>query len=302
LGSLIPNNKSSAGGSAPQKTTPQKKATEPIEEDSSIDLNVANSSITELPVDEIVSNRHQPRKHFVPEQLEELSKSIREHGIIQPLVVVPTEDGEHELIAGERRLRASKMAGLKKVPVIMREASELERLELALIENIQRADLNPIEEAESYQKLNDEFGLTHIDIGKKVGKSRPIISNAIRLLSLPTEIQLAIAERKITSGHARAILEVHDEEKRMALFRKVIDEKLSIGDTTIEAKRVEVNRHTRVAVNRDPNIEAFERSLRDRLGTKVMIGKRGKNLGIVTIEFYGDEELSGLVSKILGEE
>ncbi|OJI07670.1 hypothetical protein BK004_00985 [bacterium CG10_46_32] len=268
---------------------------------SSIDENVAQSSINELSVDTIVSNRHQPRKHFIQEELESLSQSIKEHGIIQPLVVVSDGAGSYELIAGERRLRASKMAGLKTVPVIIRKSGELERLELALIENIQRSDLNPIEEAESYQKLNDEFGLTHQQIADRMGKTRPLISNAIRLLSLPAEIQIALAERKINSGHARAILEVHDDVKRMTLFKKILAEKLSIVDATHEARKVEVNRHTRT-VNKDPNIEAYERKLSGALGTRVVIGRKGKNAGTITIEFYEPQELSAIMQKLLGGE
>ena len=298
LGSLIPSKQEAE---AKLKKATIAKSSPKSSDRSSVDLKVANSQILELSVEKIISNRHQPSKHFVQEEIQELADSIKEHGIIQPLVVVGAEDGKYELIAGERRTRAAKIAGLKKVPVIVREANELERLELALIENIQRSDLNPIEEAEAYQKLNDEFGLTHEDIAKRVGKSRPLISNAVRLLGLPAEIQKAISERKITSGHARAILEVLDDDKRMVLFRKVIDEKLTIGDTTQEAKKVEVNRHTRNIVNKDPNIVAYEKQLMDILGTKVIIGKRGKNLGVITIEYYGDDELSGLVAKLIGE-
>ena len=268
---------------------------------SGIDEAVAQSSVLEVPLERVVSNRHQPRKHFVQEELESLAQSIKAHGIIQPLVVVRDENGRYELIAGERRLRAAKIAGLKTVPVIMRKSDELERLELALIENIQRSDLNPIEEAEAYQKLNDEFGLTHQQIADRVGKTRPLISNAIRLLALPAEIQMALAEGKINAGHGRAILEVHDEGKRMALFRKILAERLSIVDATHEAHRVEVNRHTRL-VRKDPNIEAYERALAERLGTKVSIGRKGKNAGIITIEFYEPKELEAIVSKLLGRE
>ena len=266
---------------------------------SSVEIEVAQSSIISLPVEKIVSNRHQPRKYFNQEELESLSQSIKVHGIIQPLVVVRDASGSYELIAGERRLRASKMAGLKTVPAIIRESDELERLELALIENIQRSDLNPIEEAESYQKLNDEFGLTHQQIADRVGKTRPLISNAVRLLGLPAEIQMALSERKINTGHARAILEVHDDAKRMALFKKILSEKLSIVDATHEARKVEVNRHTRT-ITKDPNIEAYERKLAEFLGTRVSIGRKGKNAGVITIDFYEPNELDGLVEKLLG--
>ncbi|OIO49726.1 MAG: chromosome partitioning protein ParB [Parcubacteria group bacterium CG_4_9_14_0_2_um_filter_41_8] len=256
------------------------------------------SRMIDIEVEKVESNRHNPRKYFDEEKLNELAESIKAHGIIQPLVVVPSNNGKYELIAGERRLRASKLAGLKTVPAIVRQADELERLELALIENIQRADLNPIEEALAYQKLNDEFGLTHDEIGKRVNKTRPLISNAIRLLALDPEIQKAVAERKITTGHARLILEIQDEAKRMQMFKKILDQKLNISDTSQEVKKVEINRHTRTII-RDPNIEELEKQLRDALGTKVMIGRRGTKVGLITIEFYGEDELKQIASKII---
>jgi len=294
LGSLIPSKEDKKNSEIPRATPDDSYFSTPKKSSLRSAL-----SVDELDVNKIVSNRHQPRKHFDQEALLELSESIKRHGIIQPLVVVSYEDDKYELIAGERRLRASKIAGLTRVPVIKREADELERLELALIENIQRADLNPIEEAEAYQKLNDEFGLTHEDIGKRVGKTRPLISNAIRLLGLPAEIQKAVAERKITTGHARLILEIKDNEKRMETFRKVIEQKMNISDTSLEVKKVEVNRHTR-KITKDPVIDEYERMLRDFFGTKVTIGKRGQKGGIITIEFYGDDELKNIMS-ILNE-
>lgn len=285
LGSLIPNKSSffsaNTFGSRP------------------LDDNAAQSSVYEVPIESIVSNKYQPRQYFSEKPLQELAASIKEHGILQPLVVVKSGSG-YELIAGERRLRASKIAGLKTVPVIIREASELQKLELALIENIQRSDLNPIESAEAYQKLNDEFGLTHDEIAKKMGKSRPMISNAIRLLGLPGEMQQALAEGRITEGHAKVLLEIHDNDKRLELFRRVLADKLTISDTSKEVKRVEVNRHTR-KITRDPNLEAHEERLREALGTKVSIRRRGKNGGEIVIEYYGEEEFNDLMTKLAGD-
>ncbi len=263
-----------------------------------VDEAVAQSSVFEIPIGDIASNKHQPRKFFSEKPLQELAVSIKEHGILQPLVVVKSAGG-YELIAGERRLRAAKIAGLAKVPVIVRESDELERLELALIENIQRSDLNLIEEAEAYQKLNDEFGLTHEQIAKRMGKSRPVISNTIRLLSLPAEIQEAIAEAKITEGHAKVLMEIKDDAKRLALFRRVLAEKLTITDTASEVKRIEVRQHSRT-VKRDPNTAAIEDDLRAALGTKVTVRKRGRNGGVIAIEYYGEEELKGVLDKLLG--
>ncbi len=295
LGSLIPSNKQEQSKSAEDSISNHVPTGAHI----SPNKEIARSQITEIDVENIVSNRHQPRKQFDEQALNELSESIKKHGIIQPLVVVPNDDNTYELVAGERRLRASKMAGLNTVPVIKREADELERLELALIENIQRADLNPIEEAEAYQKLNDEFGLTHEQIGKRVGKTRPLISNSIRLLGLPAEIQKAVAERKITTGHARLLLEIRDEDKIMKMFRKIISEKMNITDTAREVKQVAVGRHTR-KITKDPNIEEYERQLRDLLGTRVSIGKRGKQSGVITIEFYGEDQLKDIIIALNG--
>ena len=255
--------------------------------------------IFELDVDLIKSNRHQPRKHFNEEELRDLSASIQEHGVIQPLVVVQDQDGTYELIAGERRLRASKMAGLKKVPIIKRQADEMDRLELALVENIQRSDLNPIEEGEAYQKLNDEFGLSHEEIGRRVGKSRPLISNAIRLLGLPSEVQKAISEHKITSAHGRLLLEMKDEKQQIEMLQKIISQRMNISDTMREVRSVSKYRYIR-KINKDPNTEAYEQELRARLGTKVVIGKRGKQTGLITIEFYSESEMKDIISKILG--
>jgi len=284
LGSLIPNKSNFFSASSFERR------------DIDIDEAAANSRIVDVPVESIISNKYQPRQYFSEKPLQELAASIKEHGILQPLVVVKAGAG-YELIAGERRLRASKIAGLKTVPVIIRQASELQKLELALIENIQRSDLNPIESAEAYQKLNDEFGLTHEEIAKKMGKSRPMISNAIRLLGLPAEMQQALAEGRITEGHAKVLLEIHDNDKRLALFKRVLADKLTISDTSQEVKKVEVNRHTR-KITRDPNLEAHEERLREALGTKVSIRRRGKNGGEIVIEYYGEEEFADLIEKL----
>ena len=293
LGSLIPNKSDQLKQKNKNK---QPDASSGDVGTHGIEIRVSNSQIIDLPIDSITSNSHQPRKFFDEKSLQELANSIKEHGILQPLVVVKEKDEKYELIAGERRLRASKIAKLDKVPVIIREVGELEKLELAMIENIQRADLNPIETAQAYQKMNDDFGLTHNQIAKRLGKSRPVISNSIRLLRLPDEIQKALAEGKITEGHAKVLLEIKNNDKRLALFKRVLGEKLSITDTAQEVKKVEVNRHTR-KVTKDPNIETYEEQLRASLGTKVLIKKRGKHAGVIVIEYYGEEEFNGLISK-----
>ncbi len=295
LGSLIPK----PTIPSPSEDTSEATSTKPTLSEGGLDTTVAESDILEVSVDDVHSNTYQPRKYFSEKHLNELADSIKEHGVLQPLVVIPRKEGGYELIAGERRLRASKQAGKKHVPIIVRQASELERLELALIENIQRADLNPIEEAWSYQKLNDEFGLTHEQVAKRVGKSRSTITNALRMLQLPENIQQAIAEGKITEGHAKVLMEIKDEDRRAELFERVLKEKLTITDTAEEVKKVAVNRHTRT-VRKDPTLGAYEQELRGLLGTKVSIKKRGKHAGIVQIEYYGDEEFQALLEKLRG--
>lgn len=263
-----------------------------------IDEKISRSAVIEAPISEITSNKHQPRRYFEDDSLRELAVSIKEHGILQPLVVVKNDSGGgYELIAGERRLRAARLANLKTVPVIARQAGELERLELALIENIQRADLNLIEQAQAYKKLNDEFGLTQDQIAGRMGKSRPVVTNTIRLLSLPQEIQHAVAEGKIREGHAKVLLEVKDAEKRLALFHEILREKFSIPDTISEVKRIQVKPHTR-RIRKDPNTIALEDDLRRALGTKVHIRRLGKSAGEIVIEYYGEEELAALMEKL----
>lgn len=255
--------------------------------------------VLSIPIDKIVSNQFQPRQYFPDEELQELSRSIKQHGILQPLVVIAApEQGRYELVAGERRWRAARLAGLRVVPAILRAAGELEQLQLALIENIQRSDLTPIEEALAYQKLNDDFGLTHDQIAQRMGKSRPAISNTLRLLALPAEMQAAIGEGKITFGHAKILLSVADKEEREKLFKRILGEKLTVSDATLDAKtKTSVRSFTR-QLARDPNLAAYEDALRSRLGTKVNIRRRGKLGGQIVIEYYGDEELRAIVKKI----
>lgn len=255
------------------------------------------NKVSEIPVEKIISNTHQPRQYFREDALRELANSIEEHGILQPLVVLPEDKGSYELVAGERRLRAAKIAGLRRVPVIIRPASDLDKLELALIENIQRSDLNPIEEAESYQKLSDHFGITHEQIAKRLGKSRSAISNSLRLLSLPGYIKEAIAVGQITEGHAKVLISIKDEAKQKELFKRVLKDKLSVSDVSYQARGSQVRAHQR-QISLDPNLVALEDELRSNLGTKVTIRKRGKSGGQIVIEYFGEEELADLVGKL----
>ncbi|HLC69795.1 MAG TPA: ParB/RepB/Spo0J family partition protein [Patescibacteria group bacterium] len=252
--------------------------------------------VWQVPVEKIVPNRKQPRKEFEPEALKELSDSIRIHGIIQPLVVVEDSNGGYELVAGERRLRASKMAGLKEVPVIVKNHLEDQaKLEIALIENIQRADLNSIEEAHAYRELADVFGLTQQAIADKVGRSRPAVANIMRLLDLPIEIQEALMAGKINTGQARALLTLDNREKQLDMMKSMLGQKMSIRDLERETVRQNPTRG-----RRDPNIMFLEEKLRLSLGTKVTISeKNGK--GHVQVSFYSKDELKNLITKLTGE-
>lgn len=253
----------------------------------------AESADSEVPIDLIVENPHQPRKYFAPEELEDLASSIREHGIMQPLVVTKKEDGTFELIAGERRLRASKLVGLKKVPVVVRSASEQQKLELALIENIQRQNLNAVEEAIAYQSLIDQFSLRQEDVAKRVGKSRSHVTNTLRLLELDEPILQAISEGKITRSHARTLLQEPNPSKRRDLFGQMING----GMTVREAEARAGNPRRFSAPDKDPNIAAIERELREQLGTKVKIKMNG-GTGTLSLHFYSRDELKGFIDQL----
>lgn len=251
----------------------------------------------EVDIDEISLNPHQPRQHFDHQALEDLINSIKEHGIIQPLVVTQKGAG-YELIAGERRLKAARIAGLKKVPVMLREASELEKLELALIENIQRMDLNPIEKASGYKKLVDEFNLTQEEAAKKIGISRSALANMLRLLNLSQEIQQALRDGKITEGHAKIILSLETGELQKDYFRRIIDAKLSVRDLEKSLDQdVKIKKKKKKIFFRDPQLLAWQEALIGALGTKVNIKKKGEG-GEVIVEFYSLPELRDIVSKI----
>lgn len=257
-----------------------------------------SNQILYIPIDKIKSNPHQPRKDFNEISMNDLVASVKEHGILQPLTVTQTLAGEYELIAGERRLRAAKIAGLKEVPVIIRTAKELEKLELSLIENIQRQDLNPIEKAESYRKLADEFGLTHEEAAKRLGISRAQFSNMIRLLSLPADIQQGLAGRKISLGQAKVLLEVKDNKQLEQIYKHATQTGLTVEDTKREVKKVKVKAHIR-QIKKDSQIREWENKMQEKLNTKVSIRKRGEWGGLIEIEYYSEEELKEIINKII---
>ncbi len=255
------------------------------------------AGIMEVPVVEIMPNPYQPRTNFDSSKLQELADSIAEHGIIQPLVVTYSKKGGYELIAGERRLEAAKLANLETVPVVTRSASEQNKAEWALIENIQRHNLNPIEEANAYDKMQQEFGLTQEEIADKVGKSRSAIANTLRLLKLPTEIQEALARGKITEGHARTILALSDEKKQMDLFKSILKDKLNVRQVEEVTRKINVSKNYRAQRSVDPDLLEIENKIADKLNTKVKI--RGiKNNGKILIDYYSEEELGQIVRKL----
>ena len=251
------------------------------------------SQVLDIPVEHIYPNPRQPRHHFSAADLEDLIQSIKEHGVLLPLVVTKKGEG-YELIAGERRLRASKMLGNKTVPAIVREASEQQKLELALIENIQRQDLNAVEEAIAYRALIDEFSLTQEEVAKRVGKSRSSVANTLRLLDLSQEMRLALQEGKITKSHARTLLAEEDRVKRQRLFEEMLSSGMSVR---MAEERVEKKQRTHSPSHQDPNIEDFEKRLRERFGTKVRIQEK-KGRGRLTIEFYSREELMAILEQL----
>lgn len=247
---------------------------------------------SEIKISDIKPNPHQPRRHFDEGSLKELAASIKEHGILQPLVVSKEKDG-YVLIAGERRLRAAKLAGFSKVSVILRTTREQQKLELALIENVQRADLNVLEEAGSYKKMIDEFNMTQDEVAKKVGKSRSSIANVLRLLTLPIEVKKGLREGKITEGHARTVLALPTVEQQVALYNQIISGKLNVRQAESKVKRGGKSTSGEV----DLELKDLEGKLEKTLGSKVKIQKKGKG-GKIMIEYYSDEELERITKKL----
>ena len=258
------------------------------------------ATLRTLPTRDVVPNPNQPRHTFDEDELNELAESIRQNGILQP-IVVRKKDGSYQIVAGERRYQAACRAGLDEVPVVVREVSDDEVLQLALIENLQRSDLNPMETALGYQALIEQNGLTQEELGKILSKSRPAIANTLRLLDLPEEVRQFVQEGKLSAGHARAVLAVEGKEGRVALARKVIDEGLSVRQTEILGPLFS-GKAERVPPRREPASPTFKnaaRRLRNGLAAKVSVRSvRGKNK--IEIEFGDEEELASLVEKILG--
>lgn len=252
---------------------------------------------TILKINEIEPNKKQPRKSFHEEALKELSESIKQHGIVQPLVVAKQKD-YYEIIAGERRWRAAKLAGLKEVPVVIKDYSPQEIMEVALIENIQREDLNPVEEARAYQNLIREYDLKQEEVAERVSKSRSAVTNSLRLLKLNDEVLDMLVEEKISSGHARALLALEDPDQQLSVAEKIVKEKLNVRD--IEKLVKEINHPLKKApkkqLKNDFIYQDMEEKLKQKIGTKVRINRKTENKGKIEIEYYSQDELEKIIA------
>ena len=252
-----------------------------------------------LKISEIEPNREQPRKEFDEKALSELAESISKHGLLQPLLVRPLTLGGYQIVAGERRYRACRMAGLTEVPVIIRELGETETMEIALIENLQREDLTPLEEALGYKVLMDEHGFSQEEVAQSVGKSRPAVANALRLLKLPESITEYLKDGRISAGHARAILTLENEELMKELAEEIVNKDLSVRQVEKICKQKPKVEKQEKAEKKPSFYSMVELALNESLGRKIKISKnKGKEGGVIQIEFYSDEELTELSNKL----
>jgi ParB family chromosome partitioning protein len=265
------------------------------------------SGLVQVPVDQIQPNPLQPRRSLDEEDLAELAASIREHGLIQPLIVTRLEAPSaaaihYQLIAGERRWRAARQAGLEQVPVVVKEATPHEMLELALVENVQRADLNPLEEAQAYDQLIREFGLTQERVAGRVGKSRAAVANTLRLLRASKVVKAALLANDITEGHARALLALETDEAQAAALAVVLKQSLNVRQTEALVQRLSGAREeTAPPPPVSPQTQSLEKAFRESLGTKVSLQRNKQGRGRIVIHFYSDEELQSLYDRIIGE-
>jgi ParB family transcriptional regulator, chromosome partitioning protein len=253
--------------------------------------------VHDLPIDAIDVNPRQPRHHFDEQALEDLARSIAETGVLQPVLVRKISAGRFELVAGERRLRACRKAGLKEIPAVVRESSDSESLMLAIVENVQRADLGALEEARAYQALIDEFELTQEEVARRVGKTRPAVSNSLRLLQLPEDTQAEIAAGRLTAGHARALLSVESDQARSTLAKEIVHRNLNVREAERAASRT---RAPASPPRRDPDVTRIEADLSRALGTKVRIVAARGGKGSIEIEYYSDDDLGRLVERLTG--
>jgi ParB family chromosome partitioning protein len=266
------------------------------------DASAQHSAEQEIPIEKIIPNPHQPRSEMNLEELQDLANSIREHGIIQPIIVQPAVNGTYTLIAGERRLRASKLAGLTKIPVILRNASEQEQLELALIENVQRTDLSPLETAEAYRQLEKDFNLKQEEIANRVGKSRVSVTNTLRLLKLPDAAKAALAEGRITEGHARALLQLTTPQAQLAVLDTIIKFEYSVRQTEELVRKYGGERQKKTEIPETlPEIKALEKRIEEKLGMRVVLQHNGDK-GKVIIHYFSNEELNNFLDRFFEEQ
>ncbi len=266
---------------------------------SGVEDGATSQGVLEVPLAAISPNPHQPRSPIRDQDLVELAASIEEHGIIQPLIVTKVPDG-YQLIAGERRWRASRLAGLDKVPVVVKDISPREMLELALVENVQRADLNALEEALAYRQLIEEFGLTQEQVARRVGKSRVAVANTLRLLKASRPVQETLLAGHISEGHARALLGLEQEEAQVAALKTVVQQGLNVRQTEELVRRLQGEKKPPAARRVSPETEALEARFRESLGTKVSLRRSRKGSGRLVIYFYSDEELDAIYERIVG--
>jgi ParB family chromosome partitioning protein len=257
------------------------------------------SDVQQIPVDQIKPNPHQPRSTFPKEQLAELADSIKTHGVIQPLIVKQGSAGQYTLIAGERRLHAARLAGLAEVPVVLREADDQELVEVALVENVQRADLSPLEAADAYQQLHKDFRLSHEQIAERVGKSRVAITNTLGLLDLSEPVKKAIASGQISEGHGRALKALDTAQAQAAALRTIISQDMNVRQAELLVRKLKGYKPKKVRKPTAPaEIRALQNELQDSLGTKVSL-QHGTKGGRITLYYYSDEELDSLVARLL---
>jgi len=253
------------------------------------------NNINKLSIHKLVRNKYQPRKVFNKESLEELANSIKERGIIQPIVVRPSKDENYEIVAGERRWLASQRAGLHEVPVVILEIDDVKSLEFSIVENVQRQDLNPIEEAQGYQRLIDDFSYNQEKISKFIGKSRSHIANFLRLLTLPKEVILLVENEKISAGHARSLVGLSNAEQ---IAKKIVDKKLTVRQSENLVRALKNNRNYKIRPSKDANILNLERSIEDKVGLKVEIKANKNNSGTLSFEYKNLDQLEKLIDII----
>lgn len=261
-----------------------------------------NETVQTLPISRVEPRKDQPRREFDPAAIEELAASIREYGLIQPITVRPLDKGYYQIIAGERRWRAARLAGLTQVPAIVIEADDRKAMELALIENLQREDLNPIEEANAYRRLIDEFHLKQDELAERVSKNRTSIANSMRLLKLGSKVQEMAADGRLSMGQARALIPVEDEDQQLALAEKIVEQQLSVRD--VEKLIRDLQRKPREKKEKDPGLELIYRDLENRinaaLGMKVAIKSQNEKSGKLEITYSNQDDLEKLMDKLMG--